>query len=402
MNHRHETLVLSLLALVMCGGNDPVSETGDTEPGTTVVTGMAPTTGGETTGCILGSDGCACVDGLCLGDLVCHEGLCVTVGGTGTVATSTNSGNSEGSSSTSGATDECGATIYGSVSVDNSLQLEQLTGVRYITGTLTIAADLGPIPQLACLEEVKSLTVHPGNDCTAMQSLRVAESLMLYNGPGTIYPEFAELVTLEYLYLFDIDEILAFPQVSGLFKLALSGSSAPQFATDLAITLLFLSGGQGDSTTLNGVTVNYVDVVGYFGTSLPGVTVDTRLSVFDAPNLISLGVDFGSTFPAVPPATVEDESNMGIGINNTGLVNLDDLAGISIYTSRPGFSNNAALVDISGLEGATVWLSYDLPDNWAGMSIGSSPMLCLSHAEMVASTMTLPAAASFFGLNDGC
>lgn len=381
-----------------CGGNGPATTAGATESSATTTTEGAPTSG-ETTGCILGSNGCPCVEGLCLGDLVCQEGLCVTADGTGTTASSETEG---GTSSSTGPIPQCGATINGNVMVANSLQLEQLSGVSFITGGLTIAQDLGPIPQLACLEEAKALDLHEGNDYTAMQSLHAVESLMLHGGEGTSYPMFAELVSLEYLYLFYVDEILAFPKVSNIFELSLDGSSAPEFSAGLSMTLLFLTEGQGDYSTLDGVAVNYFDVNGYFGTSLPAVKVDTRLSVSQAPNLTSLAVDFGSTFPAQPPATIEEESNVGISLGGTGLANLDDLAGVTTYTSRLSVVGNSALVDISGLTGASVTLSYDLPPNAPGMSIGQSPMLCLSHAQMVAGTMTLPAPASLYGLNDGC
>ncbi len=332
-----------------------------------------------TDGCVPGGEGCACVDGLCLGDLQCHAGLC------------------------EGVTENCEGVIQGSVAIVNSAQLDQLVGVRQVTGSVSIAPNLGPVPQLSCLEEAVSLSLGEGNDYSAMQSFRTAAFASMVGGPGTILPSLSELLQLEQLALRDVEEVLLIPKVQGLSILSLSSSAAPDFAGQVtALDLLTLSEGQGNYASLDGSIIDRLNVQDFMGTELPLVKVETLLSINGAPNLTMLSLELGDTFPINGPKTLDEEGNSGIQLYGTGLKNLDDLAGISTYTARSAIYMNDALLDISGLTGATVALAYDLPPEFVSFNVSYSPLLCLTQAQAVAETMTVPTFVGLYFLKESC
>jgi len=294
--------------------------------------------------------------------------------------------------------------INGTVAIMNTLQLDQLSGVQKITGGLSIAANLGTIPQLACLEEVKSLTLSSGNDYSALQALRTLESLAVWGGPETVFPPaFTEVQQIDRIELVYVDAILGFPQVDQLGSLSLTSAPAPTFAETFALDSLFMNEEQKDTSGLDGVVVQRFSVSGYAGTSLPLVSVEQSLDIYQAPNLTVLSVELPPTFPAQAPENYDDEGNSRLYIHGTALTSLDELTGISVYTTRPGFVQNPNLVDVSGLTGAAVMLAYELPPNTGGgLGISESPQLCLSHAQMVIDTMTLPKPAQFYALDEDC
>lgn len=352
------------------------TETTDTPTEATITTHSTEDTTGD---CILGSKGCTCVDGLCLGDLECLNDLCEPP------------------------VEHCDKVLQGNVNIMNSAQLDQLIGVRQVAGSVAIAAELGDVPQLACLEEAASLSLGMGNDYSAMQSLKTASTIYLNGGPGTSFPKLAGLMEVEFLSLQDVGEVLSIPNVQSLSILILSSSAAPDFGDQaVALDLLRVVADQGDYATLSGALVERLEVQEFTGTALPPVVVDTLLNILIAPNLTTLGLILSDPFPAIGPNSLEEEGNSGIQIQQSGLKSLDDLAGISTFTTRIAIANNAALVDISALIGAKVALNYALPPDFASFNISSSPLLCMSHAQSVADTMDVPTFVALYFLDEKC
>lgn len=384
-------ILLVALFLIACGQDpSPASGTEGSEGGTS---GTTHATNGDTDDCTLGSEGCACVDGLCLGEFVCESGICMLP--------------SEATTSTEASTTgepqpECGGTINGNVSIMNSAQLGQLIGVSHIKGHLQIADGVGLIPELACLEDVMSLGLGFGNDYSMMTKLHTSASLTL-SGSGSTFPQFSHLTGVTSVFLYDVLEPLSIPMVTNLDSLGLMGSSSPKFADSFSfVKNLSLGGGQGDYSTLDGVLVDAMSVSNFSGTSLPMVTVQNFFEAYEAPSLKSLDVDFGDIFPTVGPQSIDGESAAHLSLQATGLTNLDDLAGIVTHTSRVSIAQNSALVDVSGLSGANMSLNYVIPQSYVSLNISESPMLCLSHAQMVVDTMALPTPAGLYGLDDQC
>lgn len=289
------------------------------------------------------------------------------------------------------------------MSVANSVELEQLVGVREVTGAVTIAANLGPVPQLACLAQASSLSLAGGNDYSAMTKFQSAAYIVLMGGAETVWPDFAGLEQVEFLDLQDVDQVLSMSEVEGLTGLHLSSSSAPDFAGKLSILDgLSVGGEQGDYSSLDGIVVRRLSVSGFMGTELPVVAIETLLDIYAAPNVAALPFEFGAVFPAQGPTTLDEESGFGLHIQGTGLADLSDLAGITTYTARGGVHESPALKDISALTGVTVALEYEIPPEYVSFGVSDAPQLCLTHAEDVAATMAVPTFVGLYSLNDGC
>lgn len=408
------SLVVCIGVVLACNPEPTVGGTDGGSSGGEVTGGLASSSATQTlTGgldCTLGSEGCACVEGLCLGDLECQAGVCVkpeaptsTWGTTGEpTGLSSTGGTSEGEAST-GAPVECEGTINGDVSIMNSTEVEVLAGVRVITGNLSIAHGVGGIPQLACLEEVNTILLNWGNDYSGLQKLKKTLAVMVNGGPGTKYPVFSGLASVESVNLSHVDEPLSFPSVAALKNLILTSSDAPVFADGLShLEYLKLEQAQGDYTPLDGVVVDRLTISSFDGTTLPTVTLQINLEIFQAPSLTAIPIDFGETFPQVAPQMEEEEWSARIYVHGTAIADLDDFAGITTHRARPRFHANPELVDVSGLSGSSVVLDYALPPEGWGIGVSESGSLCLSHAQMVLGTMMLPAPPLLTGLDEQC
>ena len=406
MQLRRAAVALSSLYSLACNPEPGTSATEGSEGSSTSIASAStePPTGSSGSGCILGSEGCACVDNLCLGDLECQNGVCTVPTATSTVTNDTTGTNDATSADPSTGTPEgCGVIVNGNIQIMNSAELEVLTGVQVITGNLQIAPNLGQIPQLACLEEVKTIDLNSGNDYSALQNLHTAEALTIRGGPDTIFPTFPKLEKVDYVYLHYVSDILSLPLVSMLKDLSLDASSAPILAEGISqINLLKLSQEGGDYSSLDGVVVDRMYVNSFMGDSLPAVSLQTNLDIFEAPNLVSVPVDFGEAFPSVAPISEDDENNARIYVHGTGLTNLNDFAGIATHRARPRFHANPQLMDVSGLSGSSVVLDFALAPNSWGIGISESPSLCKSTAQSVLGTMMLPAPPLLYGLNEQC
>lgn len=295
--------------------------------------------------------------------------------------------------------------INGDVNVMNNVQLEQLSGVSFVSGSVIIAPNLGPTPQLACLEEAGAVGLNPGNDYSAMDKLRVVKEFSLSDTPDlstTKFPSLLSLESVKNITLGNIDVVLDIPKVHKIEWLALYGSSSPIFPKDLAVGQFSISGEQKDFGALDGLEVRNLDVQTFLGTDLPQISVTNWLTINNAPNLDFMSIDIGDSFPLIPPVDEVEAMMAGISVSQTGLTNLEWLTSVSTFTAVPRFTNNGALTDISALTGKTVELSYIIPDVYPSGVISGSPKLCKSSAQQVVDTMQMPTFFELSQINNGC